>query len=151
MSENGNSLELINNLNKVIATRGIYKTIEILKKGQLPDANLQELLISIVKDSVLLNFEITEKELFFGKSRKHNRKWALSFFCYFLHKNVNFSQIGVSKIVSKTSACVSKYIKDVTELSSNIKYERLLLEKRGNMEIIIKEKIIHALRYGEDK
>ena len=74
MSENANSLELISNLNKVIEKRGLNKTIEILKKGQQPEQNLEEEIINVIKEVICSQFEISEKNLFFGNSRKHNRR-----------------------------------------------------------------------------
>lgn len=149
MSENSNSLELISNLNKVIEKRGLNKTIEILKKGQQPEKKLQEDIITAIKKIICIKFEITEKNLLFGNSRKHNRKWAVSFFCYFVQLSLQCTQLEVSKLISKTTACVSKYIKDVITLSDKIKYERELIEKRSEIEKIINENIKQILRYGE--
>jgi hypothetical protein len=151
MSESANSLELISNLNKVIEKRGLNKTIEILKKGQQPEKILQEEIVSLIKVLVCENFEITEKKLLFGNSRKHNRRWALSFFCYFVHLSLNCTQKEVSKMISRTNACVSKYIKDVITLSDAIVYEKELLERKIQIEKLLKEKINHILRYGEEK
>ena len=130
MSESANSLELISNLNKVIEKRGLNKTIEILKKGQQPEKVLQEEIISIIKVLVCDNFDITERNMLFGSSRKHNRRWALSFFCYFVHLSLNCTQKEVSKMISRTNACVSKYIKDILTLSESIVYERELIQKK---------------------
>tara|TARA_R110002012_G_scaffold153935_1_gene314169 strand:+ start:532 stop:990 length:459 start_codon:yes stop_codon:yes gene_type:complete len=151
MSESANSLELISNLNKVIEKRGLNKTIEILKKGQQPEKILQEEIISLIKGIVCDNFDITEKKLLFGNSRKHNRRWALSFFCYFVQLSLNCTQREVSKMISRTNACVSKYIKDVMTLSDSIVYEKELIERKIQIEKLLKEKINHILRYGEEK
>jgi|21_taG_2_1085346.scaffolds.fasta_scaffold03861_8 hypothetical protein len=151
MSESANSLELISNLNKVIEKRGLNKTIEILKKGQQPEKILQEEIISLIKGVVCDNFDITEKKLLFGNSRKHNRRWALSFFCYFVQLSLNCTQKEVSKMISRTNACVSKYIKDVVTLSDSIVYEKELIERKIQIEKLLKEKINHILRYGEEK
>lgn len=151
MSESANSLELISNLNKVIEKRGLNKTIEILKKGQQPEKILQEEIISLIKGVVCDNFDITEKKLLFGNSRKHNRRWALSFFCYFVQLSLNCTQKEVSKMISRTNACVSKYIKDVMTLSDSIVYEKELIERKIQIEKLLKEKINHILRYGEEK
>ena len=126
MSESANSLELISNLNKVIEKRGLNKTIEILKKGQQPEKVLQEEIISIIKVLVCDNFDITERNMLFGSSRKH-------------------------KMISRTNACVSKYIKDILTLSESIVYERELIQKKILIEKLLKEKINHILRYGEEK
>jgi hypothetical protein len=142
MSESANSLELISNLNKVIEKRGLNKTTEKI---------LQEEIVSLIKVLVCENFEITEKKLLFGNSRKHNRRWALSFFCYFVHLSLNCTQKEVSKMISRTNACVSKYIKDVITLSDAIVYEKELLERKIQIEKLLKEKINHILRYGEEK
>ena len=149
MSENASSLELITNLNKVIQKRGLWKTIEILKKGQEPEKQLQENIISLITEEICIKFDISEKNLFFGNSRKHNRRWAVSFFCYFTHLSLECTQLEVSKMISKTNACVSKYIKDVITLSPQIKYEKELIEKKVSIEKILKQKINHILRYGE--
>lgn len=151
MSESANSLELISNLNKVIEKRGLNKTIEILKKGQQPEKILQEEIVSLIKGVVCDNFDITEKKLLFGNSRKHNRRWALSFFCYFVHLSLNCTQKEVSKMISRTNACVSKYIKDVMTLSESIVYEKELIDRKIQIEKLLKEKINHILRYGEEK
>ena len=151
MSESANSLELISNLNKVIEKRGLNKTIEILKKGQQPEKILQEEIVSLIKVLVCENFEIMGKKVLFGNSRKHNRRWALSFFCYFVHLSLNCTQKEVSKMISRTNACVSKYIKDVITLSDAIVYEKELLERKIQIEKLLKEKINHILRYGEEK
>ena len=149
MSESANSLELISNLNKVIEKRGLNKTIEILKKSQQPEKGLQEQIIKVIKNVICDKFNITEKKLLFGNSRKHNRRWALSFYCYFVYISLNYTQKEISKIISRTNACVSKYIKDVLTLSESIKYEKELLDKKEKIEILLKEKITHILRYGE--
>ena len=149
MSENANSLELITNLNKVIKKRGLNKTIEILKKGQEPEKHLEESLIQLITDTICREFKLTEKELFFGKTRKHNRRWALSFFCYFVNSHLKYSQSDISKLISRTNACVSKYIKDVYTLSTNVNYEARLSEQRNKIDEEIKPKITHILRYGK--
>jgi len=150
MSDNANSLELITNLNKIIEKRGLFKTIEILKKGQEPEKHLEETLIQLITKTICREFKLTEKELFFGKTRKHNRRWALSFFCYFVNLHLKYSQSNISKSISRTNACVSKYIKDVYTLTPNIKYEALLLEQRNKVDAEIKLKLIHILRYGKE-
>jgi len=151
MSESANSLELISNLNKVIEKRGLNKTIEILKKSQEPEKGLQEKIINLIKEAVCQSFNITEKKLLFGNSRKHNRRWALSFYCYFVYVSLDYTQKEISKIISRTNACVSKYIKDVLTLSESIIYEKELIDKKEQIEKLLKEKINHLLRYGEEK
>ena len=150
MSENANSLELITNLNKVIQKRGLCKTIEILKKGQQPEKHLEQSLTQLITRTVCREFKLTEKELFFGKTRKHNRRWALSFFCYFVNLHLKYSQSDISKSISRTNACVSKYIKDVYTLTPTVSYEARLLEQRNKVDAEIKLKLIHILRYGKE-
>ena len=54
-------------------------------------------------------------------------------------------------MISRTNACVSKYIKDVMTLSDSIVYEKELIERKIQIEKLLKEKINHILRYGEEK
>ena len=54
-------------------------------------------------------------------------------------------------MISRTNDCVKKYIKDILTLSESIVYERELIQKKILIEKLLKEKINHILRYGEEK
>ena len=135
-----NSLELIRILLKSVDEKGVQKTKDILEKGLEHGYESQDFLLSFVIKSICKHFNISESELFIGRSRKFgNRTKARAMFIYMLTKHLNYSQSQIAKDFNFNKATISRDTKYMLNLNEKFKEERKQQLKMNKINIEIEE------------
>lgn len=134
MAKHTNSLELIKLLLKSIDEKGVEKTKNILQKGLEQGYEAQDFLLSFIIKSICNNFQISESELFIGRSRKFgNRTKARAMLVYMVCKHMNYTQSQISKNFNFNKATISRDTKYMMNLSDKFKEEKKQINKMNKI------------------
>lgn len=134
-----NSFELIKQLMKLVEAKGIEKAQKIIEKGLNEGFESQDYLFAFCIQSVCKNFNISESELFIGKSRKFGvRTKARAMLVYMLKKHLGLSQSQISQNLKLNKATVSRDFKYMENLNEKFPEEKKQLNKLSkiNNEIV---------------
>ena len=120
-----NSFDLIKKLMKLVDEKGIEKAKKIIDKGLSEAYETQDYLVAFIIQSVCKNFNISEKELFIGKSRKFGvRTKARAMLVFMLKKHLNFSQSQISQNLKLNKATVSRDMRYMENLNPKFPEEK---------------------------
>ena len=134
-----NSVEVIKLLLQSVEEKGVEKTKTILKQGLEQGYESQDLLIAFIIKSVCKSFNISESELFLGRSRKDGKRiGSRAMLVYMLRTHLQYSQAQISKMLKLNKATTSRDIKYMEHLNPKFAQEKKQLEKQSkiNNEII---------------
>jgi hypothetical protein len=131
------SVELIKLLMQSVNEKGIEKTKNILKQGIENGYETGDRLMSFTIQAICRNFQISESELFLGRSRKNGtRTKARAMLIFMFFNNLDLSQSKISKIFNINKASTSRDIKYMNSLSHKFVDEKKLdLKHKINKEI----------------
>jgi hypothetical protein len=132
------SVELIKLLMQSVNEKGIEKTKNILKQGIENGYETGDRLMSFTIQAICRNFQISESELFLGRSRKNGtRTKARAMLIFMFFNNLDLSQSKISKIFNINKASTSRDIKYMNSLSHKFVDEKkqLDLKHKINKEI----------------
>lgn len=132
------SVELINLLMQSVNEKGVEKTKKILQKGIEEGNENGDRIMSFIIQLICKSFNISESELFLGRSRKYgNRTKARAMLIYMFYTHLTISQSKISKIFNLNKATTSRDIKYMQGL--NVKFpeekKQLDLKDKINKEI----------------
>ena len=133
------SFELIKLLMKSVDEKGVEKTKTILKQGLEQGYENQDLLLAYIIKCICKSFNISESELFLGRSRKDGKRiGARGMLVFMLHTHLNYSQAQISKMFNLNKATTSRDIKYMENLNPKFPQEKKQLEKqlKINTEIV---------------
>ena len=120
-----NSLELIRILLKSVDEKGVEKTKDILQKGLEQGYEQNDFLLSFIIKSICKNFQISESELFIGRSRKFgNRTKARAMLVFMTTNHLGYSQSQISKAFGFNKATISRDYKYMLNLNEKFKEEK---------------------------
>jgi len=129
-----NSFDLIKKLMKLVDAKGIEKAKKIIEKGLNEGYETQDYLVAFIIQSVCKSFNISESELFIGKSRKFGvRTKARAMLVYMLKTHLNFSQSQISQNLKLNKATVSRDFKYMENLNPKFPEEKRQLNKLSNL------------------
>lgn len=129
-----NSFDLIKKLMKLVDAKGIEKAKKIIEKGLNEGYETQDYLVAFIIQSVCKSFNISESELFIGKSRKFGvRTKARAMLVYMLKTHLNFSQSQISQNLKLNKATVSRDFKYMENLNPKFAEEKRQLNKLSNL------------------
>ena len=129
-----NSVELINLLMQSVNEKGVEKTKKILLKGIEEGNENGDRVMSFIIQLICKNFQLSESELFLGRSRKAGtRTKARAMLIYMFYAQLDLSQSKISQIFNVNKATTSRDVKYMQSL--NIKFPE---EKK---QLDIKDKI----------
>lgn len=115
---------------KLVEAKGIEKAQKIIDKGLTEGYESQDYLFAFCIQSVCKNFNISESELFIGKSRKFGvRTKARAMLVYMLKKHLGFSQSQISQNLKLNKATVSRDFKYMENLNDKFPEEKKQLNK----------------------
>ena len=138
--KNTQSVELINLLMQSVNEKGVEKTKKILKQGIEKGYETTDRIMSYTIQLVCKNFQISESELFLGRSRKNGtRTQARAMLIYMVYKKLDLSQSKISKIFNINKATTSRDIRFMETLNPKFPEEKKQLDKKNkiNTEIDI--------------
>ena len=119
---------------KLVDAKGIEKAKKIIEKGLNEGYETQDYLVAYIIQSVCKNFNISERELFIGKSRKFGvRTKARAMLVYMLKTHLNFSQSQISQNLKLNKATVSRDFKYMENLNPKFPEEKRQLNKLSNL------------------
>jgi len=124
---------------KLVEAKGIEKAQKIIEKGLNEGFESQDYLFAFCIQSVCKNFNISESELFIGKSRKFGvRTKARAMLVYMLKKHLGLSQSQISQNLKLNKATVSRDFKYMENLNEKFPEEKKQLNKLSkiNNEIV---------------
>lgn len=132
------SVELINLLMQSVNEKGVEKTKNILKQGIENGYETGDRLMSFTIQVICRNFQISESELFLGRSRKNGtRTKARAMLIFMFYTKLDLSQSKISKIFNINKASTSRDVKYMNSLSYKFPEEKkqLDLKHKINKEI----------------
>lgn len=132
------SVELINLLMQSVNEKGVEKTKNILKQGIENGYETGDRLMSFTIQVICRNFQISESELFLGRSRKNGtRTKARAMLIFMFYTKLDLSQSKISKIFNINKASTSRDVKYMNSLSYKFSEEKkqLDLKHKINKEI----------------
>lgn len=135
-----NSIELIDLLMQAVNEKGVEKTKNILKKGLEEGNETQDRISGFIIKCVCKNFNISENELFLGRSRKYgSRTKARAMLIYMLKCHLYLSQAQISKILRINKSLTSRDLSYMNNLNPKFPEEKKQLKKKVkiNNEIIV--------------
>ena len=119
---------------KLVDAKGIEKAKKIIEKGLNEGYETQDYLVAFIIQSVCKGFNISESELFIGKSRKFGvRTKARAMLVYMLKTHLNFSQSQISQNLKLNKATVSRDFKYMENLNPKFPEEKRQLNKLSNL------------------
>tara|TARA_R100000908_G_scaffold65169_2_gene52449 strand:- start:792 stop:1190 length:399 start_codon:yes stop_codon:yes gene_type:complete len=119
---------------KLVDAKGIEKAKKIIEKGLNEGYETQDYLVAFIIQSVCKSFNISESELFIGKSRKFGvRTKARAMLVYMLKTHLNFSQSQISQNLKLNKATVSRDFKYMENLNPKFPEEKRQLNKLSNL------------------
>jgi chromosomal replication initiation ATPase DnaA len=129
-----NSFELIKKLMKLVDAKGIEKAKKIIEQGLEEGYETQDLLIAFIIKSVCVSFNISESELFIGKSRKFGvRTKARAMLVFMLKNHLDLSQSQISQNLKLNKATVSRDFNYMENLNPKFSEEKKQLKKLSNL------------------
>ena len=129
-----NSFELIKKLMKLVDAKGIEKAKKIIEQGLEEGYETQDLLIAFIIKSVCVSFNISESELFIGKSRKFGvRTKARAMLVFMLKNHLDLSQSQISQNLKLNKATVSRDFNYMENLNPKFPEEKKQLKKLSNL------------------
>lgn len=138
--KNTQSVELINLLMQSVNEKGVEKTKKILKQGIENGYETTDRIMSYTIQLVCKNFQISESELFLGRSRKNGtRTQARAMLIYMVYNKLDLSQSKISKIFNINKATTSRDIRFMESLNPKFPEEKKQIDKKDkiNAEIDI--------------
>ena len=118
--------------------KGVEKTKNILKQGIENGYETGDRLMSFTIQTICRNFQISESELFLGRSRKNGtRTKARAMLIFMFYTKLDLSQSKISKIFNINKASTSRDVKYMNSLSYKFSEEKkqLDLKHKINKEI----------------
>tara|TARA_B110000285_G_C15097362_1_gene602880 strand:+ start:834 stop:1175 length:342 start_codon:yes stop_codon:yes gene_type:complete len=98
--------------------KGVEKTKNILKQGIENGYETGDRLMSFTIQVICRNFQISESELFLGRSRKNGtRTKARAMLIFMFYTKLDLSQSKISKIFNINKASTSRDVKYMNSLS----------------------------------
>ncbi len=133
-----NSFELIKKLMKLVDEKGIEKAKKIIDKGLKEGYENQDYLLAFIIQTTCKNFNISESELFLGKSRKLGvRTKARAMLVILIRENLHWSQSQISQNLKLNKATVSRDMRYMENLNPKFPEEK----KQNNKLIKINNEI----------
>ena len=132
------SVELIKLLMQSVNEKGVDKTKKILLKGIEEGNENGDRVMSFIIQLICKNFQLSESELFLGRSRKSGtRTKARAMLIYMFHTQLDLSQSKISQIFNINKATTSRDIKYMKSLNIRFSEEKkqLDLKDKINKEI----------------
>ena len=128
------SVELINLLMQSVNEKGVEKTKKILKEGIEKGYETGDRIMSYTIQLVCKNFQISESELFLGRSRKNGtRTQARAMLIFMIYTKLNLSQSKISKIFNINKATTCRDIKYMENLNPKFPEEKKQLDKKNKI------------------
>lgn len=136
------TIQIIEDLLDSIKNRGFKKTSQLLRVEQTIDLEpqLQEF-DKFVIENVSKSFNIKFEELFYGRYKRGDYKYAIGFCVYYLYNIRTLGDIQKKIFKNKNKSLLSKYRRDVMELKDNnlqeekyIKIKKVLDKKIKNFQ-----------------
>jgi hypothetical protein len=136
------TIQIIEDLLDSIKNRGLKKTSQLLKVEQTKDLEpqLQEF-DKFVIENVSKSFNIKFEELFYGRYKRGDYRYAIGFCVYYLYHIRTLGDIQKKIFKNKNKSLLSKYRRDVMELKDNnvqeekyIKIKKVLDKKIKNFQ-----------------
>ena len=132
--KNTQSVELINLLMQSVNEKGVEKTKKILKQGIENGYETTDRIMSYTIQLVCKNFQISESELFLGRSRKNGtRTQARAMLIYMVYKKLDLSQSKISKIFNINKATTSRDIRFMESLNPKFPEEKKQIDKKDKI------------------
>jgi hypothetical protein len=108
---------------------GFKATIKVLKDAQRNNvcAKVDEFEKYILQ-CICIEFATTEYRLF-DTQKRGTRTDAVSIYCYFLKKYLNYTIYDIADKIKRKASTVSRHITFIDELDSNVKQDNILIGK----------------------
>ncbi len=133
-----NSFDLIKKLMKLVDEKGIEKAKKIIDKGLKEGYENQDYLLAFIIKTTCKNFNISESELFLGKSRKFGvRTKARAMLVLLIREHLHWSQSQISQNLKLNKATVSRDMRYMENLNPKFPEEK----KQNNKLIKINNEI----------
>ena len=114
--------------------KGVEKTKKILKEGIEKGYETGDRIMSYTIQLVCKNFQISESELFLGRSRKNGtRTQARAMLIFMIYTKLNLSQSKISKIFNINKATTCRDIKYMENLNPKFPEEKKQLDKKNKI------------------
>lgn len=114
--------------------KGVEKTKKILKEGIEKGYETGDRIMSYTIQLVCKNFQISESELFLGRSRKNGtRTQARAMLIFMIYTKLNLSQSKISKIFNINKATTCRDIKYMESLNPKFPEEKKQLDKKNKI------------------
>ncbi len=135
-----NSFELIKKLMKLVDEKGIEKAKKIIDNGLSEGYETKDNILAFIIKETCKNFNISESELFLGKSRKFGvRTKARAMLVLLIRHHINWSQSQISQNLKLNKATVSRDMRYMENLNPKFPEEKKQQNKltKINNEIVI--------------
>ena len=134
-----NSFELIKKLMKLVDEKGIEKAKKIIDNGLSEGYETKDNILAFIIKETCKNFNISESELFLGKSRKFGvRTKARAMLVLLIRHHINWSQSQISQNLKLNKATVSRDMRYMENLNPKFPEEK----KQNNKLIKINNEIV---------
>lgn len=111
------TVEILEELLKSVRTRGLKKTLGLLKSSGSGQSDVTDPFDSFVINETLSHFSMTYDELFYSRYIRGERKYVLGLCVHFLYNKRTLGEIRRSIVPTKTKQLLGRYRQIVLELS----------------------------------
>ena len=119
--------EILTELLNSIKTRGLRKTLNLLKSSNPEVSEITEPYDNLVIDAVCEEFKIDREDLIRSKYMRGEMKYAVGMAVHFLYKNKSIGEIQKRIFVHKNKTLLSKYRQLIFDLDPNFEQEWKIL------------------------
>lgn len=144
---------LIDELHKCVVLYGPEETLKILKEAQYKKIEYTDERVMAVVKKVCDVMNIAEGEIFYGKGRKNERRYAIGFCVYYLtadaYFHIRFDE--VKELLKKENVQILYWYKSIIDkLDSRHTHDKKLVEYKNKFDQYFLE-IVNTTKNGHNK
>jgi len=126
--------QILNELLKSIKTRGLRRTLTLLKTNRKVRPEITDKFDLFVIKSITETFNISEDELLDGKYIRGENKYAIGLCVYFMYENKSLGEIHKKIFVNKNKTLLSKYRQLIFDLRVKNKQDKKYITIKKELE-----------------
>lgn len=126
--------EILTELLNSIKTRGLRKTLNLLKSSNPEVSEIVDPYDNVVIDAVCEEFKIDREDLLRSKYMRGEMKYAVGMAVHFLYKNKSIGEIQKRIFVHKNKTLLSKYRQLIFDLDPNFQQDLKIIFSLDRVE-----------------
>lgn len=122
------TIEILQELLNSIKSRGVKKTLNLLRSQAIQQIEVTDPFDKFIITEVLQSFNITLKDLLYGKYQRGDAKYAIGLCVYYMYERKSIGEIHKAVFANKNKTLLSKYRQVILDLNKQIPEEANVLQ-----------------------